>query len=448
MTDTSGPVLPRRIGVLLALVPVLAVGLADAVIAVRTSSSTAPRAAVHSTVHGRPPNQDAARTSALLDLLHARAAAVLQHDRASYLATVDPQQPAFVAAQAREYDAIDAVPVATWSYDFDPTSPQLASARTGRYGAATWAPRRFTLKYEIRGFDSSPTSLRLYPTFVHRAQGWFIASFSDFADAGGRSDVDIWSFGAVRTASARGVLVLGHPSSGALMRQVAEEASAAIPRVSAVWGRDWPRRVVVLVPSSQRELARLVDDSSDLSQIAAVASAEVQDCPGPPNPVGYRVAINPRNWGKLSSLGRRVVLTHELTHVATRAVTGSCTPTWLVEGFADYVGYLGTGVPTSVVAQELMSDVRAGRVPRQLPADTDFDGANKRLAQAYEGAWMATHLIVSRWGQGALVRLYRAVGSSSEDPSAAVDDAMTSILHVSYARFLADWRSYLRTQLS
>src|SRR5207302_4810652 len=200
-----------------------------------------------------------------------------------------------------------------------------------------------------------------------------------------------------------------------------------IPRVSAVWGRAWPRRVVVLVPSSQHELAQIIDDSGDLSQIAAVASAEVQDCPGPPNPVGYRVAINPHNWGKLSALGRRVVLTHELTHVATRAVTGSCTPTWLVEGFADYVGYLGTGVPLTVVAQELATDVRAGRVPRRLPPDTDFDGGTKRLAQAYEGSWMAAHLIVAQWGQKTLVRLYRAVGSSNDEPSVALAHAMTAI---------------------
>jgi hypothetical protein len=447
VTDTPGPVLPRRLGILLALVPVLAVGLADAVIAVRTAS-TANRPAAHAPSHKRPTAVDAARATALRTLLDQRASAVLHHDRASFLATVDPLQPAFLTQQQREYDAISAVPVASWFYDFDPTAAQQPTAATQRYGAPTWAPRSFTLRYEIRGFDSSPTSLRQYPTFVHRAQGWFVGSFTDFVSAGQRSDVDIWSFGAVRTATAPHVLVLGHPASLPLMRQVATEAAAAIPRVTAVWGPDWPRRVVVLVPSSQRELSRLVDDSGDLSQIAAVASAEVQDCPGAPNPVGYRVAINPRNWGKLSALGRRVVLTHELTHVATRALTGSCTPTWLVEGFADYVGYLGSGVPMSVVAQELATDVRAGRVPRHLARDSDFDGGNKRLPQAYEGSWMAARLIVARWGQGALVRFYRAVGSSKADPSVAVTQALSTVLHVTYAQFVADWRAYLRTQLS
>src|SRR6059058_3368524 len=418
--DRTGPVLPRRLGILLALVPVLAVGLADAVIAVRTANPHHPATASgsHLAVHARPTDQtDARRISALHALLARRAAAVLHHDRAAFLATVDPAQPRFVSEQKREYAAIAVVPLASWSYDLNAAAAQQPVPQLARYRAPTWAPVHFTLDYAIRGFDASPTSLRQFPTFVQRPKGWFVASFSDFASSSQRSDVDIWNFGAVRTARAPGVLVLGHPASLGLMRDIAAEAAAAIPRVSAVWGRAWPRRVVVLVPSSQHELAQIIDDSGDLSQIAAVASAEVQDCPGPQNPVGYRVAINPRNWPKLSALGRRVVLTHEITHVATRSVTGSCTPTWLVEGFADYVGYLGTGVPTTVVAQELAGDVRRGRVPRRLPSNTEFDGANKRLAQAYEGAWMATHLIVARWGQRTLVRLYRAVGSSNEDPS-------------------------------
>ena len=436
---------------MLALIPVLAVGLADAVIAVRTANPPHGSAArgSHLAVHARPTDRAGARrVTALHDLLARRSAALLHHDRAAFLATVDPAQPRFVAEQAHEFAAISAVPLASWSYDFDAALPQLSGPRLARYGAPTWAPMQFTLNYAIRGFDTAPTSLRQFPTFVQRAQGWFVASFNDFASSAQRSDVDIWNFGAVRTVTASRVLVLGHPNSLALMRNIAAEAAAAIPRVSAVWGRDWPRRVVVLVPSSQHELAQIIDDRGDLSQIAAVASAEVQDCPGPPNPVGYRVAINPRNWGKLSPLGRQVVLTHELTHVATRAATGSCTPTWLVEGFADYVGYLGTGVPTTVVAQELAADVRAGRVPTHLPVDADFDGDNKHLAQAYEGAWMAAHLIVDRWGRQMLVRLYREVGTSKDDPAEAMSKAVRKVLRISYGRFVSEWRAYLRANLS
>jgi hypothetical protein len=446
--DSLGTVLPRRLGLLLAAVPVIAVALADGVIAARTASTHHPVPPATRSHRGAPVAEAVQRATEIRALLADRSAAVLHHDRAGFLATVDPAQQSLVAAQAREYAAIAAVPLASWSYELDVTGAAPPSPRSAKYGATTWAPRRVTLHYAIRGFDRAPTSLSQYPTFVRRGGRWYIASFNDFARAGRRSDVDIWDFGPVRVVRAHGVLVLGHPQSLALMHQVAQEASAAIPRVTAVWGRDWQRRVVVLVPTTQKELSAVVGDSGDLSQIAAVASAEVQDCPGPPNPVGNRVAVNPRNWGKLSALGRRVVLVHELTHVATRAVTGSCTPTWLVEGFADYVGYRGSGVPTSVVAQELAADVRAGRVPHRLPRDAEFAGGNKRLPQAYEGAWMAARLIASRWGQATLVRFYKAVGTAPASPSVAVADGFSSVLHTTMRSFVAAWRAYLRGQLS
>ena len=443
--------LPRRIGVLLAVIPVLAVGLADAVIAVRSSAPAKP--AAHANPSAQPSIDTQARTRALRDaairdLVDRRAAAVLDHNRAAFLATVDPAQPSLVAQQRRVYDALSVVPFAQWSYDVDTSGGLPPTPSSLRYGVPTWAPQHFTLHYEISGFDTQPTSLDQYPTFVHRPQGWFFASFNDFASIGDRSDVDIWDYGALRVARAPGVLVIGHPQSQSLMHNIAEQMSAAIPRVNAVWGKQWALRVVVLVPTTQRELGRLVNDTGDLSQIAAVASAEVQDCPGPPDPVGGRVAINPANWAKLSSLGQRVVLTHELTHVATRADTGSCTPTWLVEGLADYVGYLGTGVPVPVVAQELAADVRTGHLPTRLPPDAEFAGSSRRLSQAYEGAWLACRLIVERWKQATLVRFYRAVGTSNESPQQAVNTAMRTVLHTTLAKFIVAWRAYLRAQLS
>lgn len=453
MTERPATALPRRLGAALAAIPVLAVGLADAVIAARThdhGTTTAAHATQHRHRPGPSAEQQAAarRTAALRALLDRRAQAVLHHDEAAFLASVDPNQPKFVAAQRQYFTNVEAVPLATWSYDFDSSKTQPSTARASRYDAPTWAPQVFSLHYAIRGFDTTPTTEMQYPTFVHRAQGWVIASFSDFSSLGDDNDTELWDFGRVITARAPHVLVLGHPQSRALMQQLADETSADIPRVTAVWGRNWPRRVVVEVPTTEHELQRVVGDHGNLSQIAAVASAEVQDCPGPPNPVGNRVAINPFNWPKLSPLGKRIVLTHELTHVATRADTGSCTPTWIVEGFADYIGYLGSGISTDVVAQELAADVRAGRVPTHLPRDSDFDGANRRLPQAYEAAWMACRLIVSRWGQSTLVKLYQAIGTSDLSPEDAVDGAMQALLRVSLPRFIAMWRDYLRAQLS
>jgi hypothetical protein len=141
------------------------------------------------------------------------------------------------------------------------------------------------------------------------------------------------------------------------------------------------------------------------------------------------------------------VLTHELTHVASRADTGVQTPRWLQEGFADYVGFAGTGVATRVIAAELARDVRAGRLPRRLPGDRGFAGSSPRLAQAYQQGWLACRLIAARAGQSGLVRFYRSVGTSTASAGPAVDHALRQVMHMSTQQFTALWRGYVRQQL-
>jgi len=438
---------------------VIAVGLADATIAVRTAgTSAAPHRAVASPTPTPQSSTDARftlndaetkRDDALRALIARRERAVLRHDLRSFLATDDPAQPRFRAQQQREFAALAALPLASWSYDIDlglglPSSPQ-----TRRYRVPTFAPAQFEIRYAIKGFDDKPTSLAQTPTFVQRGSNWYFASFTDYAKAGNPSSPGIWDFGPLRIVRTGNVLVIGHPQSLSVMREIAGITAAAIPKVTAVWGRRWSRKVVVLVPSTQRELGDIVGDDEDLSQIAALASAEVTTCPAAPNPVGGRIAINPHNWPTLSSLGRRIVLTHELTHVATRADTNSCMPSWLIEGFADYIGYQQTPpLPVRIIDSELAAEVRAGRVPTSLPPNRDFDGTSKRLAQAYEGGFLACRLIASMVGQRGLVRFYIAVGTSHETPVHAMAAAMRSILHLTPAQFTVRWQQFLRAQLS
>jgi hypothetical protein len=387
---------------------------------------------------------DPAVVAAVEQLLRKRSRAILHHDDRALLATIDPTQAAFRASQSRLLADLASVPLASWSYGLDPDPARSVPPRH-RYGVPTWSPDDITLRYRLTSFDSRPSNLQQYPTFTRRDGRWFLASLTDFASEGHVSATGLWDYGPVTAVQLPGVLVLGATSELPTMRQVATEVQADIPRVSAVWGTGWSQRAVVLVPSTQRELGRIADDTGDLDQIAALTSAEVRET-GPPAPVDDRVSINPATWPRLGPVGRRVVLTHELTHVATRADTGRDMPTWLVEGFADYVGFLGTGVATSVAAAELATDVRAGRVPSRLPADHDFVGSNRRLAQAYEGAWLACRYVAARGGQSALVRLYRRVGTSSSP--GAVATALRSLLHLSSAQFTRDWRRYLVGQLA
>jgi hypothetical protein len=259
---------------------------------------------------------------------------------------------------------------------------------------------------------------------------------------------EIWDFGPISVVRGKQALVLGHPKSPVSLRAMADEIDQDVPRVNAVWGNGWSRRVVALVPSTQSELSKMLTGAGDLTQIAAVATAELEG-EDVSKPVGDRVIVNPPNFIKLGPLGRRVVLTHEITHVATRQVTGDLVPTWLVEGIADYVGYKDSGVPVSVAASELRRDLRRGTALGSLPTDTSYAGENKKLAQAYEKSWLACKFVAEKFGQATLVRLYRVVGAQTTGNAAsATDRSMRSVLHLTLKAFTAQWTSYVRAQLA
>lgn len=399
-----------------------------------------------STAAGRPAPSDRvdSRTAAVRALLDARAAAVRAKDPKAFLATVAPGATAFRKAQASLIAALKDVPLGSWAYELDPGSEQARDpALDRRYGTGWWAPD-VTLTYALKGYDRLPTFQAQYLTFVQRSGRWYVASDSDFDAIGLESGRGLWDGGPVVVVQGRSSLVLGHPKSRDLLRTLADATDAAVPRVSRVWGEDWSRKVVLLVPDSQAELAVLLDATGDLSQIAAVATAELRDEAGGFVPVGERMIVNPPNFSKLGPVGRRIVLTHEVTHVATRAATSPGAPTWLVEGIADYVGYLDVDVPIDVAARELRAALRAGKGPKGLPADEAFEGDNSKLAETYEQAWLAVRALVDRYGEQRMLDFYRAAGQQGAD----VDRAFQQVLKTDVRAFTAAWLASLQRRLA
>ncbi len=103
-------------------------------------------------------------------------------------------------------------------------------------------------------------------------------------------------------------------------------------------------------------------------------------------------------------------------------------------------------LPVGVAAEELRADVRAGRLPGELPLDSDFEGSRKDLAQTYEQSWMAVVLLARTYGQASMLRLYRDAGA---DPSTgALGRAMAKDLHTTLVAFTGAWRADLQRRLS
>ncbi|WP_232384223.1 basic secretory family protein [Actinomadura violacea] len=360
------------------------------------------------------------------DVLANRSRAVAGGDRTAFLATVSSAPAAFQDAQARLYDNLRRLPLDGWTERFAGT--ESANAEGGA------AVVRVETRYRLRGFDRGDVARTRHLAFAPRSGAWTIVG--DGSALGRRDDAEIWDAGPLTVVRGRSSLVIG---DGGGLQGIAKHLDVAVPVVTGVVGKNWAQRAVALVPADERLAAALAGPDESLGQIAALATVAPSAGGGRGED---RVIVSPGTFGRLNALGRTVVLTHELTHVATGGATDRTTPLWLIEGFADYVGYKHAKVSVKSAASELRREVKAGRVPSALPAAADFAGSSDHLSQAYQEAWLACRMVAGRYGEATLVRLYRAAGRS---PEAA---ALRSVLGLTRDRFVAQWRDYLKKELT
>ncbi len=220
-------------------------------------------------------------------------------------------------------------------------------------------------------------------------------------------------------------------------------ADQAAVDVSRVWGGE-PVRVTLRVVSR------------DEAALAGRAAATVTSDGGLPE-----IVVDARAMAALTLAGRRVVLTHEVVHVATRADTPAGFPLWLSEGFADYVAFTAAGVPVEKAAGQVLGSWRtptavaaaastsaastsrsgpAGANPGvtkfdPVPEPASFDGPRADLA--YQAAYLTCRYLAQRFGQSTLVALYRGIGRG-EDQSRGWSRMLADQLGVPYKQFTHD----------
>lgn len=355
-------------------------------------------------------------------VLDRRAAAVLGHDEQAYGET----------GTRASYAALRAVPLAEWGYRV---------TAVHRDGAEATAQAQ--LRYRIQGYDKAPVTTDRTLTLDRTADGRWYVTYDKPAKKAGQQ---LWDQGTVTAVKGAHSLVLGVGQSEDTLHGYARLADTAVPEVSKVWGTDWTERVVLLVPASLNGMAGLLGaPAANYRGIAAVTTGEAGGSGKTP---ADRVILNPEAYAVLGSVGRQVVLTHETTHVATRAHTTAATPLWLSEGYADWIGYLDTGRTPTEAAPELTRAVQSGEVPEDLPADQDFGFTDDptKLAEAYEGGWLACRMIAAHWGEERLGAFYRAVGAH-QGREGAVEDALRKELGTTLPAFTERWRAYLGEQL-
>jgi len=389
-------------------------------------------------------DEQTVRMAAAQTLLSARAAAVKTRNKGAWMATVDVPASAFRVRQSVSFDNLMKLPLGLFSYGTVQPGPALAATRAKRVGPEAWVAKAFG-SYSLTGYDRAPRSFEAAYTLVKRPGGWRIADDTDGATA-----MQIWDLPRMRVLRGRSSIVIGN-APDARMRDYSATADSAVRRVTGVWGKDWNSHVVIVTPSTKGEFAKLLLRTADagLDQVAAITQGMIDQGQ---RAQGDRVVINPKAFTALQPIGRRVVITHELTHVAARSSTTGQVPIWLSEGMADYVGYSGLDLPRARVAADLLALVRQGNGPRSLPTTADFDPEKTTIAPFYSASWLAVSRLVDLYGQARVVAFYRliaggpAMSQAGElDPDAIAAKAFPKSFGVTEAAFVTGWKSYLNT---
>lgn len=297
-------------------------------------------------------------------------------------------------------------------------SLRRGDSRAVEAGLLEWAVE------DLRGTDRLQGVLRVRVAGEGRASaGEFVAAWDgELRPTGGTAWP--WDLGEVTTHVVDGGVVLAVGAAGPVSDQARDDLPGATARVDEVWGTDWPRGTGVVVVPSADDVVRLGGDAGS-DAVAVGLDAVLADG----RPAGVRVVLSVERFARLSATGRRVTLTHELVHVATRATPQQGeVPRWLSEGYADHVARLDLDVPAAELAAVVL-----GTVP-DLPADDDFAGPDRQVA--YAAAWTLVASAARVCGTPAVTALVRDVWAGGD-----LESTCAAHLGRSFEDVVATWRA-------
>lgn len=285
------------------------------------------------------------------------------------------------------------------------------------------------LSWRLADHDESPATLEVGLGFLETQGG------AAFVSARGDWDrqTPLWLLHRLAVVESQRTLVMAATRAeaareyGAMARRAVRDVARVLPA--------WRGSVVVAVPRSQEALTRVLASSSSYGGIAAV-TAPVDGSLAASAPT--RIFVNPAVFDPLGEQGAQIVISHEAAHVATDAAI-STMPTWLLEGFADYVALAHVDLPVEVTASQILARVRSHGPPRRLPSEADFESENRHLGASYEAAWLACRLIEEQYGERRLVAFYEQA-----DRDGGTDAAFRDVLGTTQRELTAAWRAELR----
>ncbi|TDO45314.1 hypothetical protein EV643_11387 [Kribbella sp. VKM Ac-2527] len=359
-----------------------------------------------------PPNQSnkppsktaaavAARRVAVDTILLRRARAVRLGNEKLFLQDVDPAN-AELRRQQRVLFA-NLVELGFNEIGYSQAEERFDPQAARGHGSTTYLVR-VLMRYQIPKVDVAPVTTELGYTFVSRGGRWILADDDDLdKDLGPGAHREPWDLGRIEVQRGPRVLVITEKGDTERGRAIKNEATEALTQVAAYWPRRWRGSVLIAaLDDTEVRDARFADEDVES---AASAGSTFSSLPGQDTAdgtvAGAYIVINPKERDRVDE----ILLSHELTHVAT-ADLGGYEPLWLAEGVAEYVSWRGIekiSGPGEVAKWEQEVVDSALPVLQALPSDLGFYQSN---ADVYGVSWLAVRFLVKQFGLAAVEDLY------------------------------------------
>jgi hypothetical protein len=439
LPPSRGPRRRRWLPAAAVVVAILALVGVGGTAAVAVNASAAPGSVK---VLAGPPNAPAgsvpgsSRDQALEALLGRRAAALTARDAGAFMADVDRADSTFSGRQETVFDNMTKLPLIDVVYKLNRSTGydnQIPATIRNRYGNDVRAAA-VTITYRIEGVDDKPVAVPWVPIFGLVSGQWKLVGEATGKELPSGVGGQPWDAGPVTVE--RGNRVVAVFSAGYRDRaKVMRLADQALDRVARVRPGGWVGKVFVVAVKERAVFDAYFGSAPErVDQVAAIAVPHYDEVHEWVNSADYaatRIIFNPDELDEnAQQLGDD--LTHEFTHAAMAPVTTGWTPTWLVEGFAEYVSYKGAEIVQSRLKQALK-----GVATEDLHAGDKFYDEPMN----YITAWLACRMIAESYGEAKLIELYEKFQSTSVE-----DTVVTQVLGISRAQLVKNWQAYVAKQ--
>jgi len=399
-----------------------------------------------------PPSQSIGWQDEVRAMLGRRAAAVLAQDEKTYSSTMAAAPAAFKRNRLSWLRRMRVLPIGVYRLDFtgDEFGEVTRAADRAHYPGKEIHVIQVKERIGFRGYDVRPQAEDLFLTVEKTASGWSVVSDTDAQDLALQSERELWDFGPVDKLEAGGVMVIFHPALRSAAETVLSMSVASRAKVKSLWPIPWhDDRIVVMIPTTVEELARIIQTTFDLSTFVAFAASSVDRSIGGWTLTGPRVFLHWPNFRRQNRSLQKIILQHEFTHRASFEVSGPFVEAFNDEGIAQYYGEqeYTPSVP------DLRLRVRAHRFSEHLPPDYLFSaGPPDDIYLAYEEAVDFVAYIAGRFGRAAGARLYRAIGAENHISAGTwryhLDHACRTLFHSSFDVLERGWARTVIKELS